>query len=97
MLRLIILCLSLAVAGCVSLDPRYAYHPETAKGIQCKTNCRALFDSCRQDARDRCNQTAGALAGGECTDWSLALGDEVNACIAEEEDCLRMCERLGSR
>jgi len=94
-LRFVALGVFLLVAfGCVTLRPRDGYSPTSSQGYACKANCRELFDSCRNGARHDCNQTARAWGGphAECTDNSLALGDNINFCIKEESDCLKVCQ-----
>lgn len=77
--------------GCESLRSRYYYNPKTEAGIACKSNCRNIYSSCRDDALAECS-------GGtkyNCAPSSLAARSLINDCRREEASCLEVCARRG--
>lgn len=77
------------LASCVTLTPRYNYSPQSAEGIECKSNCKSIYDSCRDEVLQECEVSYGA----KCKENSLAAGDGINACRKDEAQCLKVCER----
>lgn len=84
----LIFAVAVVLTGCVTMTPRYDYTPQSAEGIECKSNCKSIYDSCRNEVLQDCEVTYG----NKCKENSLAAGDGVNECRRDEEQCLKVCE-----
>ncbi len=82
---------SVLLAACASnLRPRYdGYNPQSTDGIECKSNCKSLYRSCKETALNKCTNKVGV----ECTTGSPLVDEDINDCRDREEKCLKVCEK----